>query len=277
MNVNHPVLAVTGLAAEARIASGTGVTTLSAGGDPARLALLLQAALANGAKAVISFGIAGGLQPGLKPGTTIIGRVIDGGDFRTKADSAWIDRLSSALPHALVMDLAGVDAAVCGTGSKRRLHHATGAAAVDMESHIAARLAAQHGVPFAALRTIADPAERTVPSCAAVGMKPDGSANVAGVLRKLGRNPAELPGLIRTAFDARAALVALVRNRERLCSLFGFNVPRLDPARDGLFGRPSGIELEVGNFAPLVRASSVEIGTEVPWQRHVPAVNNRPR
>lgn len=263
MNLNQPVLAVTGLAAEARIASGTGVTTLSGGGDPVRLALLLQAALANGAKAVISFGIAGGLQPGLKPGTTIIGRVIDGGDLRTKADLAWIERLAAALPHALVTDLAGVDAAVCGTDSKSRLHRATGAAAVDMESHIAARLAAQHGVPFAALRTIADPAERTVPSCAAVGMKPDGSTNVPAVLRKLGRNPGELPDLIRTALDARAALVALVRNRERLCSLFGLSLPRPDPARDGLFGRPLAPELDVGTFVPLVRNSSVEIGTEV--------------
>ncbi len=52
----HPVLAVTGLMAEARIASGTGVATLSGGGDPARLALLLQAALVKGARAVISFG-----------------------------------------------------------------------------------------------------------------------------------------------------------------------------------------------------------------------------
>ncbi len=264
MIVNRPVLAVTGLAAEARIASGTGVTTLSGGGDPARLALLLQAALANGAKAVISFGIAGGLQPGLRPGTTIIGRAIDDGDVRTEADAAWTERLSAALPHALVMDLAGVDAAVCGADSKRALHRATRAAAVDMESHIAVRLAAQHGVPFAALRTVADPAERTVPSAAAAGMRADGSVNVAGVLRILSRRPGELPDLIRTAFDARAAFVALLHNRQRLCSLFGFNEPRLEPARDGRFGLPLGVELDVGSFVPLGGSASAEVGTEIP-------------
>lgn len=255
MIVNHPVLAVTGLAAEARIASGTGVTTLAGGGDPARLALRLQAALANGAKAVISFGIAGGLQPGLKPGTTIIGQTIDDGGVRAEADGAWIGRLSAALPHALVADLAGVDGPVCGVDSKRALHRATRAAAVDMESHIVARLAAQHGVPFAALRIVADPAERAVPSAAAVGMRADGSADIGAVLRVLGRRPGELPGLIRTALDARSAFVALLRNRQRLCSLFGFDEPRVETTRDALFGLPLGVELDVASFAQLGSAA----------------------
>lgn len=256
--VSQPVLAVSGLAAEARIASGIGVTTLAGGGDPARLALLLQAALANGAKAVISFGIAGGLRPDLRPGTTIVGRSVDDGEVRTEADRAWTERLARALPHALVADLVGVDRAVCGVGSKHALHRRTGAAAVDMESHIAARLAAQYGVPFAALRTIADPAERTVPTAAAVGMKPDGSTDVAAVLRRLGRRPGELPDLVRTAFDARAAFVALIRNRRHLCSLFGFN----EPMREARFGRPLSVELDVGSFVPLGGNASAEIGTE---------------
>ena len=262
MMVNQPVLAVTGLAAEARIASGTGVTTLSGGGDPARLALLLQAALANGAKAVISFGIAGGLRPGLRPGTTIIGRSVDDGEVRTKVDADWMRRLSRALPHALLADLAGVDSAVCGVDSKHALHRTSGAAAVDMESHIAARLAAQYGVPFAALRTIADPAERTVPSSAAVGMKPDGSTNVGAVLRGLSRKPGELPDLIRTAFDARAAFVALMQNRTRLCSLFGFDEPRFEAARDLRFALPRGLERDVGGFGAIGATASAEVGTE---------------
>ena len=49
-----------------------------------------------------------------------------------------------------------------GSGSKAKaaLRATTGADAVDMESHIAARYAEQHSLPFAALRVISDPAHR---------------------------------------------------------------------------------------------------------------------
>ena len=217
-----PVLAVTGMTAEARIAMGSGVATLAGGGDPARLALLLQGALARGAKAVISFGIAGGLAPGLKPGTTIVARSVDDGETRVMADPAWVGRLTDALPHARVADVAGVDRMVVGQEHKRALHRATGAAAVDMESHIVARLAAQHGIPFAALRIIADPAERSLPHAATVGMRQDGTTDVRAVLRSLSRRPGDFPALVRTALDARAAFSMLLHSRRLLCGLLGF-------------------------------------------------------
>lgn len=255
----RPVLAVTGLLAEARIAAGAGVTTVSGGGDAAGLALLLQAALAKGAKAVISFGIAGGLQPGLTPGTTVIGRVVDDGETRVTADAAWVQRLAAALPQAVVGGIAGIDHAVCAVERKHALHRQTGAVAVDMESHVAARLAALHGVPFVALRIVADPAERTVPHAATVGMRADGSTDVGAVLRALARKPGELPALLRTAFDAKAALGALLRNRQSLSSLFGFNEPRFELPRDGLFGRP--LMVDIDGF-PGLGGAGVELPVE---------------
>ncbi len=60
-----PVLLVAGLVAEARIAAGPGAVAVAGGGDAARLALLVEAAIRRGARAVLSFGIAGGLEPGL--------------------------------------------------------------------------------------------------------------------------------------------------------------------------------------------------------------------
>ncbi len=238
----RPVLAVTGLAAEARIASGSGVVTLAGGGDPARLALLLQGALSRGARAVISFGIAGGLSPNVRPGAVLLARSVDDGDTRFLADAAWLERLASALPQATIEDLAGVDRVVVGTGGKQALHRATGAAAVDMESHIAARLAAQHGVPFAALRVVADPAERTLPHAATVGMRPDGSADVRAVLRSLWRHPRDLPALVRTALDARAAFASL-----RQCS--------------ALLGGLADHEGSAADLPPIGGRARVELGT----------------
>ncbi len=55
----YPVVAVTGLAMEARIASGPGVRAIAGGGNARLLILALERELARGASAVISFGIAG--------------------------------------------------------------------------------------------------------------------------------------------------------------------------------------------------------------------------
>lgn len=243
-----PVLAVTGLLAEARIASGAGVVAVAGGGDPARLALLLQAALARGARAVVSFGIAGGLEPGLAPGSVLLARGIHDGETRTPTSAAWTARLAEALPGARPVDLAGVDAAVVGAGDKAALFARTGAAAVDMESHVAARLAALHGLPFAALRVVADPAQRTLPPAALVGMRPDGTTDIGAVLRSLGREPRQLFGLVRTGLDAQAAFSALKASRRALGHLFDLQAARegwVEPAGDTGFGRDAALGDEV--------------------------------
>ena len=223
-----PVIAVTGLSAEARIAAGAGVTTLAGGGDAARLATLLQSHLEQGAGGVISFGIAGGLAAGHPPGTVVLARAVLTEADRWQADPDWHRALAADLPEAVAADLLGVDAAVAGASAKMRLRSRSGAVAVDMESHVAARIAARFGVPFAALRVISDPAERSLPQAALVGMRPDGGTDVAAVLRALARRPADLPGLIRTAFDAQAAFRALKHARAAIGERLGL-VDRHNP------------------------------------------------
>ena len=74
--------------------------------------------------------------------------------------------------------------------------------AVDMESHVAARVARRHRLPFAAARVVSDPAHRTLPPAARVAMKPDGRVDLPAVMRSLLAHPAQLPALIRTGRDA---------------------------------------------------------------------------
>lgn len=216
-----PVLAVTGLRAEARIAAKAGLTTLSGGGDAARLALLLQGSLSGGAHAVVSFGIAGGLKAGLKPGTIVVADAVDDGETLFPTDAQWRRRLLTALPDAVCGTIAGQGHAVATAAHKVALRDRSGALAVDMESHVAARLAEQHGVPFAAIRVVADPAERNLPQAALVGMRADGTTDVGAVLRALVRRPSDLPALLRTALDARAAFSALASSRRCLDAMLG--------------------------------------------------------
>ena len=101
-----------------------------------------------------------------------------------------------------------------------------------MESHVAARAAARHGLPFTALRVVTDPAGRALPHAASVGMRADGHVDLPAILASLARDPRQLPGLIRTGLDARSAFAALLRCRQLLGPGFGsdsgLDLARLD-------------------------------------------------
>lgn len=210
------VVAVTGLAFEARIAAGPGVSAVAGGGDRVRLEAVLELAFARGALALVSFGLAGGLDDAAIPGTFVIAEAVVTPSGRILADAAWSAQLAQKLPGALRGDIAGVDTIVATPAEKRALRQSIGACAIDMESHVVAAFAAAHGVPFAVLRVIADPVHRALAPAATQGMRPDGAVDRLAVLSSLLRNPGQVPALTRTALDARAAHRALSRGRRLL-------------------------------------------------------------
>ena len=215
-NARLPVIAVTGLAIEARIAAGAGVRAITGGGVAAQLAAALEREIARGAGAVISFGIAGGLAQDVAAGRWIVARAVVTSTANWRCDPGWTRILAERLHGALTSDIAGVDEPLIDAADKRALHLASGAAALDTESHIAARIAAVHGLPFAVFRVVADPAHRNLPAAAAQFLKPDGTISSSAVLRSLARTPGQLPLLLRTALDASAAFRALSRGRRLL-------------------------------------------------------------
>lgn len=217
------VVAATGLRAEARIAErSSGVKAVAGGGDEARLAALLERALLEGARGLISFGIAGALQPELTPGTCIVGTAVSNDAQKFDADGAWAGRLLAVLPDARRGMVIGSSKAVADINKKAGLYQATGAVAVDMESHVVGRIAAAHGLPFAILRVIADSAGQQLPPAAVNGMKPDGTPDLAAVLKSLCSQPSQLPDLIRTAFAARRAMAELLRCHRLVGTGLGF-------------------------------------------------------
>jgi adenosylhomocysteine nucleosidase len=217
-----PVIAIVGLAREAKIAAGPGVTAVVAGAAHAGLAQRLERAIADGGRAIISFGLAGGLDPDLRPGACVIGQAIVFEGERLSVDRRWADRLAARLPGARRADIAASDRPLADVAAKRALRRATGASAVEMESAIAAKLAAAHGLPFAALRVICDPAGRALPPAALAGFADDGETDFGAVLRSLAEVPGQLPALLRLAFDAWRAFAGLRRCRKALAT--GFDI-----------------------------------------------------
>ncbi|QOH37716.1 phosphorylase superfamily protein [Burkholderia cepacia] len=213
-----PVIAVTGMAFEARIARGDGVEAVFAARAD-RLERALTEATARGCAGIVSFGTAGGLAPDLAPGALVIANAIDGPFGRVETDTRWSTRLVAALHDTPVWarvtrgTIAAVGAPVVSEQEKTALHRAKGALAVDMESHIAAAFAAARGVPFAVCRAIVDPAWRTLPSAATAGLRDDGSTAILPILRELLKQPSQLGPLLQVASDARAARTTLIQAR----------------------------------------------------------------
>jgi adenosylhomocysteine nucleosidase len=210
------IIAVSGLLRECRIAAGPGVRTLAGGGNVAALRGRLEQAIAEGAAGIVSFGIAGGLAPSLKSGDCVVGLEVLDEDARSLADEGWTARLCASLPDAILAPVAGVNAVMTAKSAKVALFRATGAFAVDMESHVVARLAAAHRLPFAIVRTIADPADSALPPLATVAITDEGRIHLAGVLKSLLGGPGQIAMLPRTARESRAAFGSLLRCRRAL-------------------------------------------------------------
>ena len=215
------MIIVVGLAFEARIAAGPGRHVIC-GGDGRNLTAMLTAAIAQArmhfgdCPGIISFGVAGGLAPQLRPGTCVIASAILSGSNRMPTNQKWSQQLLQTFPDAVSGMLLGVSAPVCDPDDKRALHVNTGAVAVDMEPHVVATVGARYGLPVAAMRVITDPAERALPASAVVAMRPNGSTNIGAMIRAILIKPSEIPALFQTAVDALAARATLVRGRRLL-------------------------------------------------------------
>jgi adenosylhomocysteine nucleosidase len=214
------LLFISGLKREAAIAHGPDALAICGSGETLRAKL---AEATTPLCLTISFGLCGGLDPALRSGDVVIGtQVLAGGaglvvDQNVARELA--ARLGAAGERVSLVAVAGVDAPILTTAAKAELRKATMAASVDMESHIAARLAAHHKSPFAILRVVSDPADRDLPPLVTKAVRPDGSIDLGAVASALIHSPAQTAGLIAAARDSALAFATLRRCR-RLSGLF---------------------------------------------------------
>jgi adenosylhomocysteine nucleosidase len=220
-----PVLVVTGLSREAGCLGHEGVETLCSGANASFLRAALHEKARHEYSGVVSFGLAGGLCPSVRPGDAILGTHVIGSAGSIETHFEFNERLHEGFRGAGVRAqkgaVAGVDAPATTVASKNELRETLSAIAVDMESHIAGAFARSLGLPFAIVRVACDPAERPLPPLAVNAIKPDGVIDLPLVLRELSREPRQLAHLVRLGADFNAAFATLRRCGRLLGPLFG--------------------------------------------------------
>jgi adenosylhomocysteine nucleosidase len=209
---------VVGLAAEARIARLLGCPVAIGGGGAVGAARAAQELVSQGVTGLMSFGLAGGLAPGLSAGSVLVpGRVVDEGGAQWMADAALSARLGT--PAGALLAVPDIVATIA---AKDRLWRETGALAADIESGAVAACAAASGLGFAVLRAVCDPAERDLPPAAITALDAAGRIRIGALMRSLARHPGQVVALValgRDAAAARSALLARVRSLGSLAHL----------------------------------------------------------
>ena len=190
------------------------------GARPDRAEAEARRLVAEGCRALLSWGVAGGLDPALAPGDLVIpGEVVaeDGGSW--PLSHTVIARLDRTIQTAEMPRpsrgmtgtgaILGLDRMVLSVAEKAALFERTGAVAVDMETHRVAQVAAEAGLPALAIRAIGDPAGRALPALAARALGEDGRPRIGPVVAGLLRRPGDVAALLRVRRDTEAALATL--------------------------------------------------------------------
>jgi adenosylhomocysteine nucleosidase len=210
-----PLGIVVGLKAEARMARPLPGRIAIGGGDRAGAQRAAECLIERGVSGLVSFGLAGGLDPALRPGALVIAGAVLCGGRRFACDPELRQALGGFTGSPTVFGGLNI---LAEAAAKARLFAGTGAACVDLESGAVASAAHRHNLPFAVLRAVCDPAERDLPPAALIALNASGAIGLGRVMRSVLRNPGQIAALLQLSNDAKQARSALV-NHIRLCPI----------------------------------------------------------
>jgi adenosylhomocysteine nucleosidase len=174
--------------------------------------------IAEGVKALLSWGCAAALDDSANPGCLILPERIIGADGDVHwVSTEWHQRLHGMLkPQQPIRTDALVESAVVLKTSveKRALAKRTHAAATDMESAAQARLAERHQLPFLAIRAIVDTASTDIPDHVLKALDPNGTISVGKLFASAFLLPTDWVKIARLGVQFNAAQRALRKARQ---------------------------------------------------------------
>lgn len=177
--------------------------------------------------ALVSWGLAGALDPDLAAGSIVLPtHIVDHEDNRRcyPVDRRWYAALRDALRGEDIHSggrIVSTRTVQADPRKKTALRQATQAVAVDMESAAIARMADEAGKPFAVIRTIFDAVTTHLPASALNATDAYGKVSIPKLCAGLLKRPTEIaryPALIRSWAKAEKGLrKVLARCGDDLC------------------------------------------------------------
>jgi adenosylhomocysteine nucleosidase len=186
------------------------------GMGPAAATVGAEGLVAAGAGALVSWGLAGGLDPTLPAGKIFLpSEIVTPAGTLLATDMRWRERLGAAVAGVAPVTsgkLVTTPAVVATAAAKAALFKASGARAVDMESAAIAEVARGRALPFIAVRVIIDRAGDPMPDSFVAAFDASGDFSVRRLLLGLLRAPGDLRAvlqLVGTFHQANRALAAV--------------------------------------------------------------------
>lgn len=185
-----------------------------------RARIMAERAIADGAEAIVSWGLAGGLSDTVRTGSVLLPRSVISADGEWPSDSAWRKRLARVLADRfspVQQQLFSAERVLTTQQQKSTAANQSGASAVDMESAAIARVASERGIAFVVLRVIADGLRDELPDNVEALVTADGRTRFRGLLGIVTspRRIRLLLGLARHSRAARRKLAAVMRELSR--------------------------------------------------------------
>jgi hypothetical protein len=196
---------LTGLAAEAKllarcVALGDSLLVHRTGADPGRARIEAERLATAGARALISFGLAGGIDPARRPGDLIIAdRVVLPGGRVVETDAEWRASLLASAPGARLGAIAGTDRMLASAADKSRCSLRRGPPPPTWR---ATSWRSPPSGPACRCSWCAPSATRlgrNVASVALVPLREDGTVRFGAVSRALCAKPSEWPAVLALA------------------------------------------------------------------------------
>ncbi len=172
----------------------------------------------QGIDALLNWGCAAALSPGLSPGRLLLPRAFILPDrSEIPCDTIWWHRLTDRLADLapVTTPLASSETVLASPAAKRTLRRETGAQAADMESAFLAHWCRDQGIPFVAVRAVADDAGTSIPA-AVLAADRHGDIDPIRLLFQLLRHPGQIGPLWHLGRRFRLARDTLTTAAARL-------------------------------------------------------------
>lgn len=161
----------------------------------------LKRLLAADVDAILSFGLAAGLDPMIKAGSILLPHSIFMENRFHQADPALRLKLGAEDSKVRVGALYHSDTIITSVQEKQAIFRETGCIAADMESGLVAQLCQEKKLPFAVLRVVCDSAERELPPLVNMALTQNGTLAFTDMMKSLFTQPSQVKELVKVGMD----------------------------------------------------------------------------